>query len=156
VPTYSFLEVSVAITDPAGSFSMSDDAGVAEEGITIAMEGDKGTITWGADGTPMTSLHAAQGGTISIRYQKTSPVNALLSTLYNATTISSANYGNSTITVRDPARGDTFVCTGCSIKKFPDNVYNKAGGMNDWVFNAGVISPILGDGNPNSTTILAG
>lgn len=154
--TYSFLDVAVAITDAAGSFSIGAEAGIAEEGITIALEGDKGTIVWGADGTPMTSLHAAQGGTVSVRLQKTSPDNALLSSLYNQTTNSSANYGNSTITVRNPTRGDTIVCTQCSIKKLPDNVNAKEGGMMDWIFNAGVISEILGDGNPNSTTILAG
>jgi hypothetical protein len=153
--TYSFLDVNAALTDPAGSFSLSE-GGIAEEGVTIAMEGDKTTIVWGADGTPMTSLHAAQGGTIAIRLQKTSPVNALLSSLYAQTTNSSANCGNSTITVRNATRGDTIVGVGCSIKKFPDNVNAREGGMNDWIFNAGRISMILGDGNPNSTTILAG
>jgi hypothetical protein len=154
--TYSFLDVNVAITDPAGSFSISPGGGIAEEGITIAMEGDKTAIVWGCDGTPMTSLHAAQGGIVSIRLQKTSPTNSLMSSLYNQTTNSSANCGNSTITVRNPTRGDTIVCLGCSIRKFPDNVNAKEGGMNDWVFMAGIISPVLGDGKPNSTTILAG
>jgi hypothetical protein len=154
--TYSFLDVNVAITDPAGSFSISPGGGIAEEGVTIALEGDKTSIVWGCDGTPMTSLHAAQGGTVSVRLQKTSPTNALMSSLYNQTTTSSANCGNSTITVRNPTRGDTIVCVQCSIRKFPDNVNAKDGGMNDWVFNSGIISPILGDGNPSSTTILAG
>ena len=153
---YSFLDVNVAITDPAGSFSISPGGGIAEEGITIAMEGDKTSIVYGCDGTPMTSLHAAQGGTVSMRLQKTSPTNSLLSMLYAQTTNSSANCGNSTITVRSPTRGDTIVCLGCSIKKFPDNINAKEGGMMDWVFNVGVISQVLGDGNPNSTTILAG
>src|ERR1700720_1263253 len=154
--TYSFLDVNVALTDPAGSFSLGSNSGIAEEGVTIAMEGDKTSIVWGADGTPMTSLHAAQGGTISVRLQKTSPTNALLSSLYAQTTSSSANYGNSTITVRNPTRGDTIVCLQCSIKKSPDNVNAKEGGMMDWVFNAGEIHEILGDGNPISSTILAG
>lgn len=156
MPTYSFLDVNVALTDAAGSFNISPGGGIAEEGVTVALEGDKGTVVPGADGTPMTSMHASQVGTVSIRLQKTSATNALLSTLYNATTNSSANYGNSTITIRNPTRGDTIVCTQCSIKKFPDNVNAKEGGFMDWVFNAGVISEILGDGNPNSTTILAG
>jgi hypothetical protein len=154
--TYSFSDVNVAITDPAGSFSISPGGGIAEEGVTIALEGDKTTIVWGCDGTPMTSLHAAQGGTVSIRLQKTSPTNSLMSSLYKQTTNSSANCGNSTITVRNPTRGDTIVCLLCSIKKIPDNVNAREGGMLDWVFNAGVIDETLGDGSPGSTTILAG
>ncbi len=154
--TYSFLDVNVALADDAGSFSLGSEEGVAEEGVSIVMEGDKGTIVWGADGTDMTSLHAAQGGTISIRLQKTSPVNSKLSQLYAQTTNSSATYGNSTITVRNPTRGDTIIGVRCSIKKFPDNVNAKEGGMNDWVFNAGRIVHTLGDGTPTSTTIIKG
>jgi hypothetical protein len=154
--TYSFLDVNCAITDDAGSFNISPGGGIAEEGVTVALEGDKTSIVWGCDGTPMISLHAAQGGTVSIRLQKTSPTNALLSSLYKQTTNSSANCGNSTMTIRNPTRGDTIVCTSCAIKKLPDNVNAKEGGMLDWVFNAGIIDEILGDGNPNSTTILAG
>ncbi len=153
--TYSFLDVHCAITDPAGSFLMSE-GGVAEEGITITLDSDKGTHVWGADGTPMASLHAAQGGTLSARYQKTSPINALLSSLYNQTTASSANFGNSTITVRNPMRGDTIVCTQCFIKKMPENVNARDAGFLDWTFSCGIIDEILGDGNVNSTTIIAG
>ena len=154
--TYSFLDTNVAITDPAGSFSISPGGGIAEEGITIAMEGPKTNIVWGCDGTPMISLHAAQGGKVSVRLQKTSPTNSLMSSLYKQTTNSSANCGNSTITIRNPTRGDTIVCIFCAIEKLPDNVNAKEGGIMDWVFNAGIIDQTLGDGNPTSTTILAG
>jgi hypothetical protein len=153
--TYSFQDVNAALTDDIASFDLGSESGVAEEGITIAMEGDKGTIVWGADGTPMHSLHAAQGGTVSIRLQKTSPINYKLAQFYTQSTASSANYGNATITVRNATRGDSIVCLLCGIKKSPDVVYAKEGGFMDWVFNAGQIAEILGDGNPNNTTILA-
>jgi hypothetical protein len=153
--TYSFLNVNVALTDDLASFDLGAEAGVAEEGITVAMEGDKGTLVWGADGTPMHSLHAAQGGTVSLRFQKTSPINYKLAQFYTQSTQSSANYGNATITVSNLTRGDTIVCLLCGIKKLPDNVNSKEGGFMDWVFNAGQISEILGDGAPNNTTILA-
>jgi hypothetical protein len=153
--TYSFLDVNVALTDDLASFDLSSQSGIAEEGITIAMEGDKGTIVWGADGTPMHSLHAAQGGTVSVRFQKTSPINYMLAQFYKQSTDSSANYGNATITIRNATRGDSIVCLLCSIKKSPDVVYAKEAGFMDWVFNAGKIDETLGDGNPNNTTILA-
>jgi hypothetical protein len=153
--TYSFLDVNAALTDPAGSFLLSE-GGVAEEGITITLDSDKGTHVWGADGTPMASLHAAQGGTVQVRLQKTSPKNALLSSLYNQTTASSANFGNTTITIRNPMRGDAILCVQCFIKKLPDNINARDAGMMDWTFSAGIIDEILGDGNPISTTILAG
>ena len=153
--TYSFLDVQAAIADDIASFDLGSQSGIAEEGITIAMDGDKGTLTFGADGTPMHSLHAAQGGTVSFRYQKTSPINYKLAQFYTQATTSSANYGNATITIRNPTRGDTITCTMCGMKKLPDNVNAKEGGMMDWVFNAGVIAQVLGDGNPGNQTILS-
>jgi hypothetical protein len=55
---YSFLDVSATISGPGGTFSIGSDAGVAEEGITTAYTGEKNTMTIGADGAGMHSLHA--------------------------------------------------------------------------------------------------
>jgi Protein of unknown function (DUF3277) len=153
---YSFQDVQCSISGPNGSFNIGSGAGIAEEGITITYEGDKGTCVWGADGTPMHSLHAARGGTVSIRVQKTAPVNAQLNALYRADTSSAAVYGQNTITVRNPTRGDVIVASACGQRKMPDNVNAKEGGIMDWAFNAGFLDEILGDGTPISAFILAG
>jgi hypothetical protein len=153
---YSFLDVQASITGPNGAFAIGTGAGIAEEGITIAMAADKATCVWGADGTPMHSLHASNGGTASIRLQKTSPINALLDAMYRADTSSAANYGQNTITIRNPTRGDSIVCIGCGFRKLPDNVNATEGGMMDWTFNAGEVHEILGDGKPVSQFVAAG
>lgn len=147
--TYSFMDVQAAIAGPNGSFSMGNGAGPAEEGITISWTDDIGTLTMGADGSGMHSLHAARNGTVTIRLLKTSPLNHQLMTMYNSDTSSGANYGNNTISVRDPIRGDTITASYCGFKKAPDITFAKEGGMNEWAWNAAQIEASLGNGNPS-------
>lgn len=148
--TYSFLDCQAAIKDDAGSFSLGNGAGAAEEGISISYVDDKGSLMTGADGQGMHSLHAGKAGTVTVRVLKTSPVNAQLSDLYNATTQSGAAYGRSTISVRDPVRGDDIVCSGCGIRKHPDLAFAKDGGMQEWVWNAAQVDVKLGTGQPSA------
>jgi Protein of unknown function (DUF3277) len=154
--SYSFLDVQCSVAGPNGSFTLGPETGQSEEGITVSYEGDKDTMSIGADGTPMHSLHASTGGTVSIRLQKTSPFNAILMAMYNADRISSAAWGQNTITVRDPVRGDFCSCTVCAFRRSPDVVYARDAGVMDWTFNAGHIVEILGDGSPVSSFVTAG
>jgi hypothetical protein len=57
----------------------------------------KNTMTIGADGEVMHSLHAGKSGTITVTLLKTSPVNKKLSLMYNAQSQSSALWGNNVI-----------------------------------------------------------
>jgi hypothetical protein len=153
--TYSFLDVNVTITGPGGAVAVATGAnqtqslgpgsGNAEEGITVEMTEDKDTMTWGADGTLMHSLHAAVAGRIIVRLLKTSPTNANLSVMYNTQTISSALWGYNTITISDLARGDTITGQQMAFMKFPNVVYAKEGGVMEWTFG-GVINQLLGSG----------
>lgn len=149
--TYSFIDVQAAIEGPGGSFSLSE-CGIADEGISISHADDKGSMVIGADGCAMHSLHAASGGTVTIRLLKTSPLNALMSSLYNYQTASSALYGQNTIVVNDPVRGDNITCQMAGFRKLPDIAFAKDGGLMEWSFNAGKIDTILGatpgTGNP--------
>jgi hypothetical protein len=144
---YSFQDVACAINGPGGSFSLSG-SGVAEEGISIAMTDDKGSMMVGADGEIMHSLHAGKSGTVTVRLLKTSPANQLLAQMYNTQTTSSAYHGRNTISVRDPIRGDSITARECGFRKLPDIGYNKDGATQEWVFLAGKIDTILGNGNP--------
>lgn len=146
--TYSFADVQAAIKGPNGSFSLGSGAGPSEEGISITMAEDKGTLTVGADGTGMHSLHAAKHGTVTVRVLKTSPVNSLLMDMYRLDTSSGANYGQATITVRDPIRGDSITCSFCGFRKAPDISFAKEGGVNEWSWNAAEIDQVLGNGKP--------
>lgn len=144
MPTYSFMDVSATIAGPGGSFALGYGAGVAEEGITINRTQDKNTLTTGADGTPMNSLHAAKPGEIIIRLQKTSPTNALLMAMYDLQSLSSANWGQNVIVVSNTATGDTTTARFCAFKRAPNLVYATEGGMNEWTMDAGLVDSILG------------
>ena len=148
---YSFLDVTAAINGPGGNFQLGAGSGAAEEGVTIAMGEDKNTMTMGADGSGMHSLHAAKGGTVTVRLLKTSPVNAQLAEMYAFQTKSSANHGQNTITIRDVARGDTVTCQQGAFKKFPDLTYAKDGGTVEWAFDFITIDQQLGSGSPAKT-----
>ncbi|WP_448952131.1 phage structural protein [Labrys neptuniae] len=145
---YSFIDVHCAIDGPGGAFSLSD-GGVADEGITVAMNEDKNTMTTGADGSVMHSLHAARSGTVTVRLLKTSPLNHLLSVMYNTQQTSSALWGQNVISVRNPVRGDDASARICAFKKLPDFANAKDGNIVEWAFDAGAIDEILGDGNGN-------
>lgn len=146
---YSFLDVAASIDGPGGSFQLGAGAGADKEGITVAFAQDKNIQGIGADGATMNSLRAAQNGTITVRLQKTSPVNAMLSAMYNTQKQSSALWGQNTIVISDLQRGDLYSCQLCAFKKFPDNAYAEEAGRVEWMFDAGVIEPLLGSGAPS-------
>jgi hypothetical protein len=146
--TYSFLDCVAAINGPGGSFSLGNGAGNSEEGITVAMGEDKNTMTIGADGSGMHSLHAGKSGTVTIRLLKTSPTNKKLMEMYNYQTSSSANHGQNNISVRNPVRGDSATCREAAFKKMPDFVNAKDGGTVEWSFDTVYIDEKLGDGTP--------
>ena len=145
--TYSFLSVLATIVGPNGAFSIGSSAGVAAEGITIAMDQDQDTMQKGADGTGMHSLHAWQGGQVEVRLLKTSPVNAQLQGMYDLDRASPSDNGQNTIVVTWIDAGDVTTCTQCAFAKFPDNSYATEGAMLSWRFNAIRISPLLGAGS---------
>lgn len=146
---YSFLNALAGYTDTLGNMiDMSTGNGIAEDGITVEYEEDKVTITRGADGDWMYNLHAASGGTVTVRCLKTSRLNYDLSRLYIATSNSSANVGTGTITGGDALRGDSFTAVGCQLRRHSTTTMAKEGGTNEWVFMVGKLSVKLGVGTP--------
>ncbi len=144
--TYSFLDVVATLVGPGGAVTLGSDAGVAEEGLTSEMSEDKNTMTIGADGTPMHSLHAGQGGLITVRLLKTSPINAMLQMMYDVQTAQSVLHGQNHITITDIMRGDVVSGSQCAFKKFTGLTYAKDAGMNEWAFDVGILKPVLGSG----------
>lgn len=145
--TYSFLDVHAAIIGPGGSFQLGGEgAANAEEGVSIAMTEEKNTMTVGADGDGMHSLHAGKSGKITVRLLKTSPVNNKLSLMYNLQTVSSAAHGLNVISIRNPISGDSITATQVAFAKHPDIAYAKDGGVVEWEFHAIKIDPSLGGG----------
>jgi len=144
------LDVAATIVGPGGSFSLGYGSGNAEEGITVEMVEDKNTMTIGADGSVMHSLHAGNGGTVTVRFLKTAPTNAQLSAMYDFQRVSSALWGNNTIVISDPARGDQTSCRNVAFKRQPTVTYAKDGGVQEWAFDCGQIDVLLGDGTPGT------
>ena len=143
--TYSFLEVTASLTGPTGVIDLGQGSANSEEGITQTMGGNKNTMTIGADGEVMHSLHADKSGTITVTLLKTSPVNKKLSLAYNAQSQSSATWGNNVIVIRNTASGDISTVRSCAFQKQPDFNNAKEGGTVAWVFDCGKIDQLLGE-----------
>lgn len=135
--TYSFVDTTVSIFGPGGGYIISQ--GVADEGITIAMRGDKGEVIAAADGTPIHNLFADKTATITIRLLRNSPANAVLSGLYKYQTQNSANHGKNTIIISNTPLGDVHTASFVGFKKQPTALYGKGNAIYEWEFNVGSI-----------------
>jgi structural protein KPP10_ORF10 len=141
---YSFLNIVAAMVGPGvASINLGVGAAVAEEGITIAPSEDKNTMIIGADGRGQHTLIASNGGLVTLRYLKTSPVNGLLQLAYDLQSASSALWGQNVFTVVDTARLELTTAQSCAFKKKPEIVYDKAGPMLEWTFDSQAINSVL-------------
>jgi hypothetical protein len=144
MPTYSFLDVNASLVGPGGAVNLGSGAGAAEEGITIEPTDEINTMTIGADGTAMHSLHANKSGTVTVRVLKTSPVNQKLAQMYAFQTSAGANHGQNTISIANNNMQDVITCQKVAFKRAPNVTYAKEGGTNEWTFHAGNIDRTLG------------
>jgi len=142
--TYSFLDTNCSLYGPGGSINLGAGSAASEEGITIEANNDIDSMAIGADGTPMHSLHADKSGTVTVRLLKTSPVNQKLAQMYAFQTSTSQNHGQNTIALANNVTQDAVTCQMAAFKKAPSLTYAKEGGMNEWVFNVGIIDRMLG------------
>lgn len=143
--TYSFMDVSASMTGPTGVIDLGYGSANSDEGITVAMTEAKNTMTIGADGEGMHSLHAGKSGTITINLLKTSPVNKKLMLAYNAQSQSSASWGNNVFVIRNQASGDIATARGGAFQKIPDWQNAKDGNTVAWVFDCIKIDELLGE-----------
>lgn len=143
---YSFLDVNAAIVGPGGSFSIGAGAGNSDEGIVISPTEDANTMTIGADGLGMHSLHADKSGSVILRLLKTSPTNALLQAMFNFQRTSGANHGQNTITISNSSSGDIITCEQVAFSRQPDINYAKNGNILEWHFQSIRITDALGQG----------
>jgi|SRR6185369_1230367 len=142
--TYAFNDVVAVITGPTGSADLAYGAQAAEEGITFEPVGDKNTMTVGADGSVMHSLHADKSGRVIIRLLKTSPTNAILQRMYDIQTTSASLHGQNTILCQQKAAGDVTTARQCAFKRKPPINYQKEGGLMEWELDAGLLDTVLG------------
>jgi hypothetical protein len=145
--TYSFLDMSCNLSGPSGSVDLGAGAANSDEGIVIKFGAARNTMKVGADGEFMHSMRAAKHGTCEVNLLKTSPVNAKLSVMFNAQSISSTLWGNNVIVVRNHQSGDVATCRGVAFQKAPDFQNAADGAIVTWVFDCGKIDEILGTYN---------
>ena len=143
--TYSFMDVTASFTGTTGAFDLGYGSANSEEGITVTMTEAKNTMTVGADGEVMHSLHAGKSGTITVTLLKTSPVNKKLSLAYNAQSLSSSLWGNNVIVIRNHVSGDITTARTVAFQKQPDHANAKVGATVSWVFDCGKIDQMLGE-----------
>jgi hypothetical protein len=141
---YSFQSVSATYSSPTASINLGAGAAVADEGISIEPTEDKNTMTIGADGGGMHSMHAGNPANVSVRLLQTSPVNALLMAEYNAQRANSTLWGQGVFLVRQTASGDTTTATNVAYKRKPNLVYRKDGAFLEWAFEAIEHDTVLG------------
>ena len=141
---YSFMDTHCVLTSADGVVDVGYGAAVAEEGITVAMGGDKNTMTIGADGKGMHSLHCDNSGQVTLRLLKTSPTNAKLMNVYNSQKSNTKKWGKNTITLNHSGSGDNITASKCAFKKAPDYENAKDGKLVEWIFDSIEIEEILG------------
>lgn len=142
--TYSFLDVTAALTGPGGAITLGSGSGAAEEGIDIETSVDLNNMQIGADGSGQHSLSADKSGRVTVRLLKTSPTNQQLMQMATFQRSSSALHGQNTLVISDTARGDVVSCRQVAFKKIPNLTYASQAGINEWTFDAVLIDPALG------------
>lgn len=143
--TYSFADIVGSVVGPGGSTPIGSSSGPTDEGITAAPKEERNTMTMGADGQVMHSLHAAAPGRITVRLLKTSPVNAILSAMFNFQSASAANWGQNAVGFADPSRGDVVTLTSAAFVQVTAITFDKGGKGNEWIFE-GSLTVLLGSG----------
>ncbi len=143
--SYSFLDTHVTMTGPGVvALNLGAGASVAEEGIDIESVEDKNVMTIGADGAGQHSLIASDARKVTLRFLKTSPINAALMTIYNAQSLSSALWGQNIFTVSNTGLGDVTIGQGAAFKKVPNLKYAKEAGFFEWEFDVIQGNSVLG------------
>lgn len=141
--TYSFLDVHASLVGPGGAITLGAGAGASEEGISIDPTSEINTMTVGADGQGMHTLHADKSGRVTVRLLKTSPVNGLLSAMYAFQTSGGGTHGQNTLVVNDTNRGEVITCRQVAFTKAPSLLYGKEAGAVEWDFSAVLIDRVL-------------
>lgn len=142
--TYSFLDVQCAMVGPGLALDLSAGAGLADEGISFAFNGEINNTTIGADGLGFNTLRADKSGTVTIRVLRQSPLNQKLSAALAFQRTSSAAHGQNTITLLDRNKGDNITAQNVAFQRVPNLDFGKDAQMVEWTFSAVTMDMALG------------
>jgi hypothetical protein len=144
--TYSFVDTKATLVGAGGTALLGDGAAAAKEGITAEFLEDKDNMLVGADGAYIHSMRASKAGRVTVRLIKSSPMNAALSAMYLAQTLSTRLWGKNLLTVTNIVTGDNYLCRGVAFQKHTGVTWAEDANYNEWAFNVGHMDPILGVG----------
>lgn len=134
--TYSFLDVVASLVGPGVAVNLGNGAGPAPEGISFDPSADLDTMTIGADGSGMHTLHADKSGSFTVRLLKTSPTNKILSAAAAFQRTGGSVHGQNTLTIIDKNRGDVITGRNVAFARIPSVSYGAEAGVIEWRFNA--------------------
>jgi len=140
--SYSFLNIVGAITGPGGATPIGVGSANADGGIKTSMKEEKNLAKVSADGSVMQVLRGGNLGRITVHVQKTSPINAILSAMYNFQRNNAAGWGTNAITFNDIARGDVVSGSSMAFVKFPDVGWDKDASDIEWEFEGNVVQAL--------------
>jgi hypothetical protein len=132
---YSFLDLVVAISSPAGPQTFAGQKGA--NSLTVVYARERATTSAAADGSIMTNAIAGNDGHLVIETQQTSIIHKYLLEWNNLIQIA-ANGGNistyfsGAICIRAIVDGSYHLCTGVSIAKTTDKPYKQQGENVTW------------------------
>ena len=105
---YAFANIAGTVAGPGGVVSIGYPNGNAKEGLHVEYLEAKDAMVVGSDGSVMHSLRSGNAARVSVYLLKTSPINALLSNLYNFQRTQASYWGINTIAISDVQRGRGF------------------------------------------------
>lgn len=141
---YSFQQVTATLTGAAGVINLGAGAGNTKEGISVTQTQARNAMTVGADGSVMHSLRSDKSGTVTVRLLETSPVNAMLQTMYDAQALTPSAWGANVLVIVNRGNNETTTCRNVAFQNQPSVTYAEDGSFKEWVFDCGQIDRVTG------------
>ena len=136
---YSFQGVIVTIGHPSIGVVTTTGEGTGSVSTSYAQDRSSQDLT--ADGTVITSKILTKNGTVTLNILQTSEVHKWLTALSNYLNDAPAEFYNQiNIDIVSTATLEDTSCSGVSIQKIPDSMYQEKVQMVTWTFLAEKIS----------------
>lgn len=137
--TYSFEDTTININHPQFGNYSAYGSGIGT--VTVSYTNDISAHDVASDLTVVVSKIAKMNGTVTFNILQSSDFNnylkKLVAYLKQAPT---SEWALTTINIENKSTGDTYVCSGASPQKIPDNSYTDQAGTRDWVWLVANIS----------------
>ena len=137
---YSLPDVKSVLYHPDVGTANLHQCGMGK--ISVSAAGDLTSHTTTADGYVVVNRLKTTSGTVTLEVPQNSAGDAFLRrwAKWARSTAAPNRIALGTLTISDQAAGFTVVCTGVSLQKVPDRVYDRTGTNVTWTLLAATIS----------------